>query len=83
MTSLLGLQLQHVGSLKSIVYIPVCVCIVVRCITSIMAAVCATAKILLPLNLSDHLHQGQNCKSFLRAWKLNELAAGIHKKAEV
>lgn len=47
-----------------------------------MAAVNTTAKILLPLNLSDHLHQGQNGKSFRRAWKLNELAAGIHKNFE-
>lgn len=48
-----------------------------------MAAVSTTAKILLLLNLSDHLHQGQNCKSFHRAWKFNQLAPGIYMKAEV
>ena len=47
-----------------------------------MAAVSTTAKIPLPLNLSDRLHQGENWKSFRREWKFYELAAGIHKKAQ-
>ena len=47
-----------------------------------MAAVSTTAKIPLPLNLSDRLHQGENWKTFRREWKFYELAAGIHKKAQ-
>ena len=34
------------------------------------------------LNLSDHLHQGENWKSFRRKWKFYELEAGIHKNAQ-
>ena len=58
-----------------------CVWIVARSITSI-AAVSTTAKIPLPLNLSNRLHQGENWKSFRHEWKFYELAAGIHKKAQ-
>ena len=47
-----------------------------------MAAVSTTAKIPLPLNLSDRLHQGKNWKLFRQEWKFYELAAGIHKKAQ-
>ena len=71
-----------VGSLKSIVFVRVCVWIVARCITSINATASATAKIPSPLILSDRLHQGENWKSFRREWKFYELAAGIHKKAQ-
>ena len=71
-----------VGSLKSIVFVRVCVWIVARCITSINATASATAKIPSLLILSDRLHQGENWKSFRRKWKFYELAAGIHKKAQ-
>ena len=47
-----------------------------------MAAVSTTAKIPSLLNLSDHLHQGENWKSFCRQWKFYKLAAGIHKNAQ-
>ena len=47
-----------------------------------MAPVSTTAKIPLPLNLCDRLHQGENWKSFRREWKFYELAAGIHEKAQ-
>ena len=75
-SSVIG-RLTEVYSLRSS-----CVWIVASCIRSIMAAVSTTAKIPLPLNLSDRLHQGENWKSFRREWKFYELAAGIHKKAQ-
>ena len=45
-----------------------------------MATMTAEAPTL--LNLSNHLHQGENWKLFCQVWKFYALAAGIHRKAD-